>query len=101
MENLKRMHDTLRIGGKMYFGTDFFDYYLQAKVLIALHHGFMLAGEPAPDAVLSSLYGRKAAGAKKQIHVFSAVRVVSADEQGEEHEHQRDVHHHVQGNEKA
>jgi len=101
MENLQRMHDTLRIGGKIYFGTDFFDYYLQAKVLIALHHGFLLAGEPAPDAVLSSLYGQKAAGAKKRIHLFSAVRVASADEQGEEHEHQRDVHHDIQGNEKA
>ena len=101
MENLERMHDTLRIGGKVYFGTDFFDYYLQAKVLIALHHGFLIVGEPAPDAVLSSLYGRKAAGAQKPIHLFSAVRVASADEQGEEHEHQRDVRHDIQGNEKA
>ena len=101
MENLERMHDTLRIGGRVYFGTDFFDYYLQAKVLIALHHGFLIVGEPAPDAVLSSLYGRKAAGAQKPIHLFSAVRVASADEQGEEHEHQRDVRHDIQGNEKA
>jgi tRNA (guanine-N(7)-)-methyltransferase len=101
MENLERMHDTLRVGGMVYFGTDFFDYYLQAKVLIALHHGFLIVEEPAPDAVRSSLYGRKAAGAKKNIHLFSAVRVESADEQREEHEHQGDVHHDVQGNEKA
>ena len=101
MENLERMHDTLRIGGKLYFGTDFFDYYLQAKVLIALHHGFLIVGEPTPNAVLSSLYGRKAAGAKKTIHLFSAVRVASADEQGEEHEHQGEIHGDIQGNEKA
>ncbi len=99
MENLQQMHDRLRIGGRLYFGTDFFDYYIQAKVLIALHHGFHLSDAPLPQAVLTSLYGQKASGAKKSIHLFSAAR--SADEQCEEHEHQREIHDDIQGDEKA
>jgi tRNA (guanine-N(7)-)-methyltransferase len=94
MENLQQMHDRLRVGGRVYFGTDFFDYYIQAKVLIALHHGFQLREDPMPEAVLNSLYGQKASGAKKSIHLFSAAR--SADEQREEHEHQREIHGDIQ-----
>lgn len=75
MVNLQQMHDRLRAGGKVYFGTDFFDYYLQAKVLVALHDGFRLSEEPAPQAVLSSLYGQIFVGEKKPIHLFSAVRL--------------------------
>jgi tRNA (guanine-N(7)-)-methyltransferase len=101
MENLQQMHDALRIGGMLYFGTDFFDYYIQAKVLIALHHGFQLSEAPVPDAVLSSLYGRKFSGAKKSIHLFSAARVPLADEKCEEHEHEGQVHDDIQGDEEA
>ncbi len=75
MENLGRMHDVLRAGGRLFFGTDFFDYYLQAKVLIALHGGFRISEDPAPESVLTSLYGRKASDARKQVHLISAVRV--------------------------
>jgi tRNA (guanine-N7-)-methyltransferase len=99
MENLQQMHDRLRIGGRLYFGTDFFDYYIQAKVLVALHHGFRLSDAPLPQAVLTSLYGQKASGEKKSIHLFSAAR--SADEECEEHEHQREIHGDIQGDEKT
>jgi tRNA (guanine-N7-)-methyltransferase len=98
MENLRGMHDLLRAGGKLFFGTDFFDYYLQAKVLVALHEGFRISEEPGPDSVLTSLYGQKFAGARKQIHLFSAVRCPSADDQGKHEEKQGDVHQEIQGN---
>jgi tRNA (guanine-N7-)-methyltransferase len=75
MERLREMHDLLRDGGRLYFGTDFFDYYLQAKVLVALHGGFRLSEEPAPQEVLSSLYGQKFVSTAKQIHLFTAIRV--------------------------
>ena len=75
MQTLAIMHDRLRSGGKVYFGTDFFDYYLQAKVLVALHHGFLISEEPAPQAVLSSLYGQLFVVEKKAIHIFSATRL--------------------------
>jgi tRNA (guanine-N7-)-methyltransferase len=99
METLQAMHGRLRAGGRLYFGTDFFDYYIQAKVLVALHRGFQLSGAPLPQAVLSSIYGQKARGEKKAVHLFSACR--SADEEGEEHEHQRKVHGDIQGDEES
>ena len=96
MENLCRMHDLLRAGGRLFFGTDFFDYYIQAKVLVALHDGFRISEETAPDSVLTSLYGQKFAGARKQIHLFSAVRCASADDQREHQEQERHVHQEIQ-----
>ena len=74
MENLRIMHDLLKPGGRLYFGTDFFDYYIQAKVLVALHPGFTLSVEDAPASILTSLYGRKFSAARKTIHLFSAAR---------------------------
>ncbi len=96
MESLRQMHAGLRRRGRLYFGTDFFDYYLQAKVLVALHEGFRLTGEPVPDAVLSSLYGQRFTGAHKPIHLFSAERVDSPHEKREENEDERSVHSDVQ-----
>lgn len=101
METLRIMHDRLRDGGRVYFGTDFFDYYIQAKVLVALHGGFRLLKEPAPEAVLSSLYGQKFIDAQKAIHIFSATRQASPDEQGKHQEEQRDVHDDVHRDEGA
>ncbi len=97
METLRVMHDRLRDGGRLHFGTDFFDYYLQAKVLVTLHGGFRLSEEPAPGPVLSSLYGQKFMDEKKTIRLFSAVRLASADEEGQQQEHQGDVHGDLQG----
>lgn len=82
MENLGLMHGLLKDGGRLHFGTDFFDYYIQAKVLVALHPGFSLAAEEAPAAVLTSLYGRKFAAAQKTIHLFSAVKMAFANGSG-------------------
>jgi tRNA (guanine-N(7)-)-methyltransferase len=95
METLRVMYERLQDGGRLYFGTDFFDYFIQAKVLVALQGGFRITDEPAPEAVLSSLYGQRFVGERKNIHVFSAIRR-STDEQGEEHEDQRHVHDDVQ-----
>ena len=100
METLRTMHEKLRDGGRVYFGTDFFDYYLQAKVLLALHGGFRLSEGPAPEAVLASIYGQRFVEACKTIRIFSAVRLPSPDDQREQDEHQGKVHGHVQNNER-
>ncbi len=101
MENLRVMHVRLRVGGRIHFGTDFFDYYVQAKVLTALHPGLSLSEEPAPAAVLSSLYGRKFSSASKRIHIFSAVKTASADEERQQHEQKRDVDGGIENDEKG
>jgi len=77
MENLRIMYDLLKDGGRLHFGTDFFDYYIQAKVLVALHPGLSITEEPAPAPVLTSLYGRKFSSASKRILIFSAVKSVN------------------------
>jgi tRNA (guanine-N7-)-methyltransferase len=77
LDTLHLMHAGLRAGGRLYFGTDFFDYYLQAKVLVALHEGFSLVEEPTPEPVLSSLYGQRFVGEKKTIHLFAASRAAT------------------------
>jgi tRNA (guanine-N(7)-)-methyltransferase len=94
MENLCLMHGALRPGGGLFFGTDFFDYYMQAKVLVALHAGFRLSEEPAPRDVLSSIYGQKSVYEDKSVHIFSALRL--PDEQCQEKEDQGKIHGHVQ-----
>jgi tRNA (guanine-N7-)-methyltransferase len=91
MERLRQMHAGLRDGGRLYFGTDFFDYYMQAKVLVALHSGFRISAEEAPEAVLSSLYAQRFTGQRKTIHLFTAVRVPSPHEQEQEDEEDRRV----------
>jgi tRNA (guanine-N7-)-methyltransferase len=99
MEALRLIHGKLRPGGRLHFGTDFFDYYIQAKVLVALHGGFLLSEEPAPALVLSSLYGQKSLDARKDIHVFTALRGDSMDDQGKQQDEQGDIHQDVQADE--
>jgi tRNA (guanine-N7-)-methyltransferase len=99
LETLRAMHAILRDGGRLYFGTDFFDYYVQAKVLVALHGGFTLTEEPAPEPVLTSLYGQRFVRQRKDIRLFTAVRT-SADGQGQGQEDERHVHHDGEGQER-
>ena len=99
METLRVMHARLRDGGRLYFGTDFFDYYLQAKVLLALYGGFVISEGPAPEAVLTSIYGQRFVGERKTIRIFSAVRLPSPDDQGEDDEHQGKIDGDIQADE--
>ena len=95
MDRLEEMSRRLRPGGRLHFGTDFFDYYLQAKVLVALHGGFRLRGEPAPEEVLSSMFGQRLMEARKTIRLFTAVRAAS-DDLGQQEVDEGKVHQHVQ-----
>jgi len=101
METLNEMTQRLRPGGRLYFGTDFFDYYLQAKVLVALHPELRLTSEPAPEAVLSSIFGQRFMEAEKTIRIFSAARVSSSDDEGKQEKDQGKVDQHVQADERG
>jgi tRNA (guanine-N7-)-methyltransferase len=100
MENLQAMTERLRPGGRLHFGTDFFDYYLQAKVLVALHPLLRLTSEPAPESVLSSMFGQKYVEEEKTIRIFSAIRIPLSDDQGQQQKDQWKVDQHVQANER-
>ncbi len=99
MESLRMMHALLASGGRLFFGTDFFDYYIQAKVLVALHPGFHLSVEPAPPEVLQSIYARKSMVREKPIHLFTAVKTPSADDEREGQEHEGSVDQEIQADE--
>lgn len=88
MDNLRWLHDALRPGGRLWFATDFFDYYVQAKVLVLAHGGFRLDAAAVPWEAFGSIYSRRFAGAP--LHAFAAVRR-SADEPGGDVQHQEQV----------
>lgn len=73
-DNLRRLHSCLKPGGRIFFSTDFFDYYVQAKVLFLAHGGFQLAENPLPEEAFTSIYSRKSAKAEKAVQFIAAVK---------------------------
>jgi len=71
MENISILHRILKPHGKIFFITDFFDYYIQTKVLLLAHRGFSLALNSFPDNVLISIYGNKSKNMNKNIYRLS------------------------------
>jgi tRNA (guanine-N7-)-methyltransferase len=72
-ENLLVIHRCLKPGGCVFFGTDFFDYYVQAKLLLILHGGFSFAAGPVPEEAFASIYSKKTAVKEKSVHLISVV----------------------------
>jgi tRNA (guanine-N7-)-methyltransferase len=88
MDNVRWLHRGLRPGGRLWFATDYFDYYVQAKVLVLAHGGFRLDDCTVPWESCTSIYSRKFAGSR--VHSLAAVRG-SADDPGGEEERQDQV----------
>jgi len=59
MEQLEVLHRTLEPEGRIFFCTDFFDYYLQAKILLLVHGGFQTQVDPPAGEVTQSLFSRR------------------------------------------
>jgi tRNA (guanine-N7-)-methyltransferase len=72
--NLSRLHACLARGGRIFFSTDFFDYYVQVKVLLLAHGGFLLVENPLPEEAFTSIYSRKSVKARKSIQYIAAVK---------------------------
>jgi tRNA (guanine-N7-)-methyltransferase len=58
-DRVDELHGLLRRGGLIHFATDFFDYYVQAKLLLLAHGGFELEGKTPPPEAFVSVFGRK------------------------------------------
>jgi hypothetical protein len=97
MDNLRWLHRGLRPGGRLWLATDFFDYYVQAKVLVLAHGGFRLADDPAPWEACTSLYARRFAG--RRVHRLAAVRA-SADQADDQVQRQEQVDRHGEGDQR-
>lgn len=93
-ENLDRLCACLEKDGTIIFASDFFDYYLQVKILFLLHPGLVLAGSGAPREFYLSIYAQKSRDLGKRIHVATAKKVEmpeSADQVMEQRQHQQQV----------
>ena len=84
-ENLDLLHSLLNPGGMVLFSTDFFDYYLQVKILFLLHEGFSVVEDPHPAEAFSSIYCKKFIDREKRIYLISARK--SGNELGQEQKH--------------
>lgn len=73
---LDQLARLLRPGGCLYLVTDFFDYFLQAMVLILLHPELELDRDPqrVPAHAELSRYGPRLAALGKSIHCAAACR---------------------------
>ncbi len=74
MPHLSELCRRLRSGGKVYFSTDFFDYYFQAKILILLHPQLGFATGNPPPETFSSIFSKKYLEMGKPLYFASAVK---------------------------
>jgi tRNA G46 methylase TrmB len=74
MPQLEELSARLAVGGRIHFVTDFYDYYVQAKVLVLLHPRMELLGEPPQEDALISMFGRRFVDWGKDIFYVNARR---------------------------
>jgi tRNA (guanine-N(7)-)-methyltransferase len=67
---LDMVYCALKTGGEIYFASDVFDYYFQAKILCILHLGFKITKNILPQEVAHSMYSKKMGKAGKNINTL-------------------------------
>lgn len=94
LETLDRLYACLENGGTIVFASDFFDYYLQVKILFLVHPGFVLADTGAPREFYLSIYAQKSRDLGRRIYSVVARKTglpASANQVMEQHQHQQEV----------
>ncbi|MBN1834880.1 MAG: methyltransferase domain-containing protein [Spirochaetales bacterium] len=74
MPNLDRLAGILAPGGLILFATDFFDYYLQAKLLFAVHPDLLSVEAGLPEQAFGSVFARRFQELGKTVHRAAARR---------------------------
>jgi len=72
--NVQQIARTLRPGGELVVATDFFDYFLQAKLLCVLNPLLELSAGAPPGDILVSVYGKIFADKGRAVYSFVARR---------------------------
>jgi tRNA (guanine-N7-)-methyltransferase len=72
---LEIIRERMKGGGRLYFATDFFDYYMQAKLLVLADGGFELDEATPPPQAFLSVFGRRFSDWGKSFHALVARRV--------------------------
>jgi tRNA (guanine-N7-)-methyltransferase len=65
--NIEILRQKLKIGGAIFFVTDYFDYYLHTKVLFLLHEGIRLSRQSHSTSVYRSVFARRFSDKGKQV----------------------------------
>ncbi len=74
----------LKPGGRLCFATDFFDYSVQAKLLVLLSGCFSLADHEPPDEVFLSVFASRFKNAKRPIYFIDAVKTGEGKDRDDE-----------------
>ena len=69
----------LKPGGRILLLTDFFDYFIQMKVLFSLHDNFEIIQDNLPEEVFLSIYASKFVSARRKIYSLTVSRKPVAD----------------------
>ena len=64
----------LKPGGRVLLLTDFFDYFIQMKVLFSLRDDFEIVQHDLPEEVFLSIYASKFVSARRKIYSLTASR---------------------------
>jgi len=75
-ENIDTLLRKLKIGGSIFFVTDYFDYYFHTKILFLLHEGIKLSRQPPSTSVYRSVFARRFADRGKQVRSLTARKTV-------------------------
>jgi tRNA (guanine-N7-)-methyltransferase len=101
MATLHQLLRTLKGGGKIHFSTDFFDYYLQTRILLALHQGFLFCESDPPQEWTASLFHQRYVERGKEIFHTSAEKSRSANHGMQSIEQKDDIRRDIEGKEKS
>jgi len=71
-ENLEMLEKKLKIGGLIFFVTDFFDYYFHTKVLIVLQDGLELSSSLPSETIFHSIFAKRFLDTGKGIRRLAA-----------------------------
>ncbi|MBN2441902.1 MAG: tRNA (guanosine(46)-N7)-methyltransferase TrmB [Spirochaetales bacterium] len=72
---LDLLSNCLKSGGRVNFATDYFDYALQAKILLSLHSDFSLIKSAPPEEIFLSVYANKFKRLDRPVRFISAIKV--------------------------
>lgn len=89
-ENLERICRSLRTGGEMLFATDFFDYFLQTKLLCLLNQQLELFPTRPPEEIFLSIYGKIFIDQGRTVYCLTAKKVARPDSAQEQAQQQQD-----------
>lgn len=74
---IDKMSDCLKNKGSIYFATDVFDYYIQAKILMGFHKELIILNTAEPPGELyNSVFGKRFLNNKKNIYFVCAEKIL-------------------------